>query len=86
MRISRIRLLFLLVAFAAYFLTTPQPSQATEACETKHLIREGVCEPEDPYYVCYDLFPDCGLPTDGECYTHNPGPTAWNDLWCFYNW
>lgn len=87
MHISRFRLLFLMMALAAYFLTTPQPSQAAETCETKHLIREGECGTGDPYYECFDLFPECGLPTDGECYTHNPGEgTAWNDFWCFYNW
>lgn len=79
----------LTVALAAAALSLPSPPSATaaETCEARSIMGEGGCPlDQDPYYTCYQAFPECGLPTDGECQDYGSGSVEWNEIWCFWNW
>lgn len=85
MRSRRLRLASLSVLCLVYLLGAPQSGEAAEACGTQIVVRDGPCEVLDPFFVCADMFPDCGGPVEGFCYTYNPGQdTAWNNLVCTF--
>lgn len=86
MKLAPSRLLALGAAAAALSFSPASDVSAAESCEPRNIQLDGPCPAQDPYFICFNTFKACGLPTDGECGEYGSGSTGWHEIWCYWNW